>query len=410
MEGVDGQDPLVTREGRGVVTRYYMLEEDVMAALSRDDVKALWADTGRPLVSIFLPTHRAGAEIQQDPIRLKNLLKQAEEDLVRDGMRPAEARDFLAPVGDLVGDAGFWRHQSDGLAVFRSSTDLHVYRVPVAFKEFVSVSDRFYIKPLLPLLANEARFYVLALSHKAIRLLDCSGDSVTEVDLPAVPNSMEEALPEEGPAPQLQFQSLPLQGGRATRFHGHGVGTDDVDDVNLERYFHRVDAGLQGVLKHEHAPLVLACVEYLAPIYRRITAYRHVLDEVMEGNPDGLKNEDLHQNAWTIVQPHFQRARDTAAAQYKEGLAKGRASNSLAEILAAAYQGRVATLFVPLGVRRWGRFRPEMLEVEEHEQEQAGDELLDLAAMHTLLHAGTVYGVAPEEVPDQQTIAAVFRF
>jgi hypothetical protein len=52
-----------------------------------------------------------------------------------------------------------------------------------------------------------------------------------------------------------------------------------------------------------------------------------------------------------------------------------------------------------------------MLEVEEHEQEQTGDdELLDLAAMHTLLHGGTVYGVAPEEVPDQQSIAAVFRF
>ena len=382
-----------------------------MAALSRDDVKALLTDTGRPLVSIFLPTHRAGAEIQQDPIRLKNLLKKAEEELVREGMRPADARDLLAPVGDLLGDAGFWRHQSDGLAVFRSSKDLHVYRAPVMFTEFVSVSDRFYIKPLLPLLANEARFYVLALSHKAVRLLECSGDSVTEVDLPSVPKNMEEALPEEGPAPQLQFHSRPLQGGRATRFQGHGVGADDVDDVNLERYFHRIDEGLHEVLKHEHAPLVLACVEYLAPVYRRITAYRHIVEKTVEGNPDGVKNEELHQKAWVIVQPHLQQARDTAAAQYKEGLAKGRASNSLADILAAAYQGRVATLFVPLGVRRWGRFRPEILEVEEHEQEHAGDEeLLDLAAMHTLVHAGTVYGVAPEEVPDQQTIAAVFRF
>ena len=64
------------------MTHGYTLEEDVMATLSRDDVKALLADTGRLRVSMFLPTHRAGAEIQQDPIRLKNLLKQAEKDLV----------------------------------------------------------------------------------------------------------------------------------------------------------------------------------------------------------------------------------------------------------------------------------------------------------------------------------------
>jgi hypothetical protein len=49
--------------------------------------------------------------------------------------------------------------------------------------------------------------------------------------------------------------------------------------------------------------------------------------------------------------------------------------------------------------------------VEEHQEERPGDdELLDLAATQTLLHGGAVYGVEPDEVPDGQLVAAVYRF
>ncbi|HKN87615.1 MAG TPA: hypothetical protein VJV04_12200 [Nitrospiraceae bacterium] len=381
-----------------------------MPILSRDELKTVIAESQRPSVSLFLPTHRAGPQIQQDPIRLKNLLKQAESQLITDGIRATEARDLLAPAAALLEDAAFWRHQDGGLAIFRSSESFRVFRLPDPVQEFVSVADRFYVKPLLPLLVNDVRFYILALSQKTVRLLECSRDRVQEVDLPGVPNSMTEAL-NEVEAPQLQFHSLPVGGMTATRFHGHGVGIDDVDVINLQRYFHRVNDGLEPILKNQQAPLVLACVEYLAPLYRETNPYPHVLNAIVSGNPDGLKNEELHQKAWSIVEPTFQKARARAAAQYHEGIAKGRAAHSLAEILTAAYQGRVASLFVPLGVQRWGRFNFESLSLEEHEQEQSGDdELLDLATMQTLMHGGNVYAVHPDEIPDRHVAAAVFRF
>ena len=381
-----------------------------MAILSRDELKTVIAESQRPSVSLFLPTHRAGPEIQQDPIRLKNLLKQAESQLTTEGTRSSEARELLAPAAALLEDAAFWRHQDEGLAIFRSRDSFRVFRLPAPVQEFVSVADRFYVKPLLPLLVNDARFYILALSQKAVRLLECSRDHLHEIDLPGVPNSMTEAL-NEVEAPQLQFHSLPVGGMSAKRFHGHGVGIDDVDVINLQRYFHRVNDGLEPILKNQQAPLVLACVEYLAPLYRETSPYPHMLDAIVSGNPDGLKNEELHRKAWAIVEPTFQKARARAAAQYHEGLAKGRAAHSLADILTAAYQGRVASLFVPLGVRRWGRFHFENLSLEEHEQEHPGDdELLDLATMQTLMQGGNVYAVPPDEIPDRHLAAAVFRF
>ena len=42
------------------------------------------------LVSLYMPTHRGGAEIEQDPIRWKNLLRTAEERLEKKGMRSSD--------------------------------------------------------------------------------------------------------------------------------------------------------------------------------------------------------------------------------------------------------------------------------------------------------------------------------
>jgi hypothetical protein len=86
----------------------------------RFQLRFLLDESRAPAVSIFLPTHRAGQEIRQDPIRLKNLVRQAEQQLIDEGTRAAEACNLLEPVAALVEDSAFWRRQAEGLAVFRS--------------------------------------------------------------------------------------------------------------------------------------------------------------------------------------------------------------------------------------------------------------------------------------------------
>ena len=158
-----------------------------MPILSQDELKSVITAGQGPAVSIFLPTHRAGPDIRQDPIRLKNLIKDAEQELIREGSRSSEAQALMAPVSRLLDDSTFWRHQEEGLVIFRSQDTFRVYRVPINVQEFVSVSERFYIKPLLPILMHDARYYVLALSQKAVRLLECTRAHVHNVELPDVP-------------------------------------------------------------------------------------------------------------------------------------------------------------------------------------------------------------------------------
>src|SRR5215207_768390 len=101
-----------------------------MQNLTLDKWTRLAKIEGTPAISILMPTHRASQEIQQDPIRFKNLLRQAEQQLLETGRTPQDADAFLQPAQELLDDNDFWQHQEEGLAVFVSSGDFHMVRLP----------------------------------------------------------------------------------------------------------------------------------------------------------------------------------------------------------------------------------------------------------------------------------------
>src|SRR5215207_2909888 len=199
-----------------------------MELLSRAELETLIEEPEGLCVSIFLPTHRAGAQIQQDPIRLKNLLREAEEQLLAKEFRAPEAEELLGPAWELLDDSVFRRHQSDGLAIFLSAGVFRYYRLPLNFEDLVVVADRYYLKPLLPLLAGDGQFYVLALSQNEIRLLRATRHSVSEVELEDVPQSLADTLRYDDQEKQLQFHTGTAggRGGRAAIFHGHKPDDD----------------------------------------------------------------------------------------------------------------------------------------------------------------------------------------
>lgn len=381
--------------------------------LTKERLETLMNTEGDHLVSVYMPAHRLPNEAEQDPIRLRNLLTEAEEQLKQRGMRTPVVRDLLQPAHALLGNSAFWRHQSDGLALFLAPDEAHVLRLPLRFRELVVVGDYWHVKALLPLFAGDGRFYILALSQKAVRLLEGTRYSVSELELENIPTSLAEALRFDDPESQLQFHTStgpPGGGPRRAIFHGHGVGKDD-EKSDLLRYFHQIDHGLGEILRNERAPLVLAGVDYLLPIYRETNEYRWLLDEVLTGNYDDLRPEELHAEAWPLVEPVFAAQREQAKTRFHELSSSGQATTDLKQIVEVAHHGRIDTLFVPLGQRQWGRYDPSSGRVELYADHQPGArDLLDLAAVQTYLNGGVVFAVEPAEMPDAAAVAAILRY
>jgi hypothetical protein len=382
--------------------------------LNTEALRELVQVSDYPCVSIYMPAHPITPDAQQDPIRLRNLLDEVEEALVQAALRVQDVRALLDPARRLLDDVPFWQHQSTGLALFLSPQVVHHFRLPLEFAEFHIVAERFHVKPLLPYFTEDGQYYVLALSQNNVRLLRGTRHILDEVAVEGMPASQAEALRFDDPESQLQFHTgtAPQAGsqGRAAQFHGHGVGTDDAK-TNLLRYFQQVDRALDPILNSSRAPLVLAGVEYLHPIFAEASGYRHLLTEGITGNPDQLSSKEIQALAWPVVEPIFRTAREAVHEQYGTALAHNLASHDLPEVLVAAHSGRVATAFTRLGSHRWGTFDTATFLVRiEDESTPENEDLTDLVAVQTLLHGGEVHALAPDEMPDGAEVAAIYRY
>jgi hypothetical protein len=383
----------------------------------KDDLQNLMEEEGRVCISIYLPTYRAGKEVAQNSIRFKNLLRDAEESLLAAGTTPSsQMEELLEPAQRLLEDDFFWRNQSDGLAVYLSSRGLRCYPVPLKFEELTVVTERFHIKPLLRLFTADGLFYVLALSQNEVRLFQGTHYSVSEVDCDdlGIPQSLAEITQFESPEKELQFHTgAPGRpGGRDAIFYGTGAGDYDKKDALL-RYFREIDKGLQSLLANEPVPLVVAGVDYLLPLYKQVTACRLLAEESIVGNPEDLSPEELHQKAWAIVKPLFERQFQKATDRYKElaGKARKTASKELDEVVPAAYHGRIEVLFVAVGVQRWGTFNLKTGSIRLYQERLPGhQDLLDFAAVHALQNSGMVYALESERLPHSAPVAAIFRY
>ena len=221
-----------------------------MEKLTLDQIKELAQQTASPSIFIFLPTHRAGRETHQDAIRFKNLLRDAEKQLLDDGSGPREVSALLQPAQALMDDPNFWNHQHDDLAVFMAADDFHSYRLPFSIEELLVISQTYYVKPVLPLFTNNGHYFILALSQDEIRLFEGTRYSVGQIDLPkGTPENLETALRLDDPQKHLQMHTA--QSGTAQGLsHGQGHGEEE-QKVGIEQYFNLVDTGLKEIFREQ---------------------------------------------------------------------------------------------------------------------------------------------------------------
>jgi hypothetical protein len=146
-------------------------------------------------------------------------------------------------------------------------------------------------------------------------------------------------------------------------------------------------------------------------LYRAINKYPYLIGECIAGNTDLYSRDELRQRAWALVEPFYARSREMAAARFTRFHGTGRASNDLHELVWAARDGLIDSLFVAMDREQWGLIDGERRIVEPAEANQPrAEELLDYIAVQTFRHRGAVYVVNRSEVPGGELAAAVYRY
>lgn len=378
-----------------------------------------------PWVTLCMPLNGGGPLAKGDPIRYRNLVRRVAETLEARATGREQRDALLAPLDALGAQRDVFSAGARGLVVFVSADGAEHWHLPMELEEAARVDERPYLEPLIPLVTDPTHFYVVVLSQHAVRLLECNRLVARELPLPpGTPTRVEDAAGWEIRKDVLQYHD-PYSGPRPSRnaprgrtpvgpaghrpiYHGQGGGKgEDVSD--LHRFVRDLDHGLWAAIAHRGSPVVLASSEPLQPVFRDHTRLPNVLDAYLHGNFEHVSNAEVHAQALALMAPLLDRHVEDAKARFHALDGTGRATAQLEQVVAAAADGQVDTLFVRQGAEVAGSFDPATHRVVRGDGTM-GTDLLDRAATDTFLSGGRVHRLDSSEMPTESELAAILRY
>lgn len=343
-----------------------------MTAVTAPDIRFLAGQHPSPCVSLFVPVtpgRRAEGEVE-----LRNQIARAEAVLAATA-DPGTADRLLAPARRLCAGVAREPVHGNGLAHFACAETERTYALAGMPAPLAVVGSVFHI---LPLLGEDSpgHYFLLALSCRAATLYRGSLSGLRPVAVPHMPDGVEGALRTHDPDEPLDQHTVRRGTSSEAPSIGRGVGVDDRKD-DLVRYFRGIDRAIHPILRQERAPLVLAGMDYLLPLYAQANKYPHLITDGVSGHPDHAPASDLHRAAWPLVASVIDGPTGRAVRQFHQFQGTGRAVTDPVELAEVAAAGGLENLL--------------LAPTESPGPSGAGDDPSNLAAVHVLRHGGAAH-------------------
>jgi hypothetical protein len=383
-----------------------------MKLIEKEELNQLISFSSDPSISILISTHIAGKDVleENDRTKLKGKWDECKRELEKKDISKDKIEKIEKPIQKLIEDSEFWRHQSNGLAIFAAEDFFKVFSLPIRFEDHTYISTDFYVRSLAPALSVDQKFFVLALQLKEVKLYEATEYSLAELIIKKlVPDNINEEVGYDYEEKHLQMRSQQEGDGNAL-FHGHGGGERD-EKEEIYNFFNAVDKGITQVLKEEKAPLLIYCQDYLFPIYQKANSYQTLYEKPVKGNPNDVGTMGLHEKAVQTIQPYLEKEKQSKIEKYKE-VAPELKNDLIRDILPFAFEGKVDALFIENREEVWGLFNESTQSVEVHDEKKENSvSLMNLAAKKVLENNGSVYLIDSAFMPSKNSkINALLRY
>lgn len=385
--------------------------EELAGTLSKPVFSVLADFNAECCVSVYLTFDKKNINGKFENLAFKNALQEVSKALQNKGIDDGIIVRMLEPGYTLLRDDQFWFNLTPGLAVFMADGFFKYIKLQSAVKEQIFINNSFYIAPLIPVITQNEYFFLLAISKKQAKFYRADAFGMQYISIPELPNGTDDVIHFEEKEDENLFRMGGRGGTGGANFHGVGAGKPD-EKKNIAIYLEEVDRTLwKEVLHTESVPLLLAGVEYLIPIYKQVSTYKFIWDDVITGNHEHDETNALYERAKSLMQPYFQQRVHKALENYSNQSKTSKTSSIPADVIPAAYYGQVSQLFVEKDEHIWGTFNEETTELELHETQKEGDEcLLDKAVMKTIQHGGEVFFLTKDHMPTQSKLVAMLRY
>jgi len=290
-----------------------------------------------PCVSLLLPTHRSAPKNFQDPVRLKNMIKEAAQQLDTK-LSHHDAAPVIEKLTELIESIDL-EHVLDGMAVFVNADIAVKVDLPFEPEERIVVNDHFVIRDLVRTLNRFARYYVLILSEKKTRLLLGTTDHLVE-----------HRGSRKNRDSQDDFYMVDTGRGGESRTHdGEIIKHAQKLDEYHRQFFRKVDNALGQHLKEESLPVVVVGTDRYLAFFKEVGKHGNNVIGNIHGTHDHTHLPELTSLVWPVVQEYMKSERKNMLEKLDNAVGKHKFAAGLGDVWRKAQEGAVHILLVEDG-------------------------------------------------------------
>ncbi len=297
------------------------------------DLKSRQAD---PAISILMPTHRTFPDNKQDPIILKNLIKETEDRLLS-RMEKREVWPIMEAINAQV-DAHDHALNLDGLAVFAGADGASIVRLPFPVRERAIIDSSFATRDITRGLFDAVSYFIVVISREYGRLIHAYNDRpVHEFDRNT----------------DLEGYSFPIKNNSLYSTSGHERSQAQSEDNLLKEFLNVVDKSLQeiqGKSGSDRLPVIVMGDARNVALFKQLSDRPDDVVGQVTNSPD-LEADALAlvSDAQEAVATHRASAEATAMGQLGQARGAGSLRTDLSAIYRAATEGNAERLYVRRG-------------------------------------------------------------
>ena len=340
-------------------------------------------------VTILLQTHRTSPDNDQDPILLKNLVRDAETRLLAD-LDKREATAIIEKIKTLANSIDH-KHNLESLVLFVNENIAEFVRLPINVENRVVIDETFATRDLIRALNSEYSYYVLVLNRDKARLIEAYNDRVTKEVTSGFPIDNENLYPSKTSEAAIAARQSNLQ----------------------REFFNTVDKSLVDVLKEKNLPVIIHTEESNYSEYLKIADRKEAIVGHVSGNRQSDKDHHIIDEVWPYAKGLNEKRREKRVAELKAAASSNNFLTDYNEIWKALENGNGKTIFVQQGFFQPARIENGSLELvsqEDASKEGVVDDIIDEMIEKILNVGGDAVFLAAEDLKDYQGLVLITRY
>ncbi|TXD57099.1 hypothetical protein ES044_15925 [Polaribacter sp. IC066] len=356
----------------------------------KEQLQKLMAEKNSPCVTISLDTHRTHPDNAKDEILLKNLIKEAEERVIKEfGKRPVEQ---LLEKMEAVSKEIDVNHNLDSLHIFLSNDTQQIIKSTWKTSNGgVHISDSFAIRSLIKNYNRSENYLVMLLSQSGVQLFEAVNDDIVE---------------------EIRNDDFPFSENRHYNTNSdRGSDSKHLDDL-VREFLNKVDKALVKVNNETELKCFVITTKDNYSRLQQVADKPSVYLGYANIDYNNVATHHIAKQSWESVKEQQKQRRTEAISEMQEAVAHGKVLTDLQEIYQAAIDGRGELLIVHHNFSQVVVMKDERTFdiVSDPKTPNATDDITSIISWEVISKKGRVIFTSQDEIKDLGKIVLKTRY